>query len=249
MAAAFPVALTGWDGDALLRGAVRTCWIDSIRQGRFARVTRDIVRCSISQRRLPPVGFRTALKRLFGRTPTPHFPTWIDPDFERRLRLRDRFREHNRPQKESSPRDATRINLGLPLWTSLLDSYDPGWTGCALDARHPLVDMRVMTFAIALPTVPWCMAKELLRRCLADMPREIRERPKTPLRGDPVTATLKNKVGVSSECLLPEMELGRFVKPGSVLVPEPGVGVSDVWSALTPLSLNCWLKGRARSRS
>jgi asparagine synthase (glutamine-hydrolysing) len=50
--------------------------------------------------------------------------------------------------------------------------------------RFPLLDERVLNFALAIPPVPWCQRKELLRVTMRDaLPAEVLVRSKTPVRG------------------------------------------------------------------
>jgi hypothetical protein len=60
-------------------------------------------------------------------------------------------------------------------------------TRCPYEVRHPFFDVRLLTYVLAIPALPWCDNKELLRCTLTGLvPETIRLRPKTPLRGDPV---------------------------------------------------------------
>ena len=174
------------------------------------------------------------------------FPVWVNRESAEKARLRERWRHFSCPPREESSRAASRINLGLPLWTPLLDWHDASWTGCALEIRHPLIDVRVVILSLGLPAVPWCVGKELLRRCLRGLPQEIRSRPKAPLQGDPVIASLRKAGRIAFGFLPAERELHRYVETVSSLLAESGHREDDVWSALKPVSFNCWLRSKGR---
>ncbi len=245
MRSAFPTALTGWDGDAIMKGTVSLHWRQRIKEARWRELARDLTWYVTTQRRLPPVGLRTSIKRLLGVSPKPRFPGWLNRNFAERAGLSQRWSQFTWLRNETSPRGASRTNIGLPLWMPLLDSYDPGWTGCTLDVRHPLFDVRVVVFAISLPAVPWCVGKEILRRCLGGLPLEVLLRGKAPLQRDPVTSRLKTHHPNKS---LPEPELLQFVDENVIARPDASSDVELAWLSLRPISLNYWLKGRARRR-
>jgi asparagine synthase (glutamine-hydrolysing) len=73
---------------------------------------------------------------------------------------------------------------------------DPGMTGFPLEHRHPLLDLRLVRFALSLAPVPWCVDKHLFREAMRDaLPPVILRRPKEPLAGDPITAGLATMSG------------------------------------------------------
>jgi asparagine synthase (glutamine-hydrolysing) len=86
------------------------------------------------------------------------------------------------------PRHPTRplaheLLLG-PVWQSLLETFEPAYSGTALEARWPLLDTRVLEFALAIPPVPWCQRKEIVRVAFRDeLPAGVLRRPKTTLQG------------------------------------------------------------------
>ena len=239
-----PVHLTGYDGDALLLSSIRLYWKECIRDGRWVGLARDLLWYVATQRGLPPIGVRTGLANLRRRSLPPRFPEWFNEAFEKRARLAERFREANRREQESTSRSASRINLEFPLWGLVFDSFDPAWSHCAVDVRHPLLDLRLVSFARSLPAVPWCVGKEILRRCLRDFPTEVRSRPKTPLRADPVVAKLRKggRLGIESSALSPE--LGEFVNVRKVPLPSRDSDTASIYFGLRAMILKSWLEGR-----
>jgi asparagine synthase (glutamine-hydrolysing) len=80
--------------------------------------------------------------------------------------------------------------LSVPNWWWILESYDPGVTRLALEARHPLLDLRLVNFVLGIPPVPWCVDKHILREAMATvLPDAVVRRPKSPLAADPVLAS------------------------------------------------------------
>jgi asparagine synthase (glutamine-hydrolysing) len=56
-----------------------------------------------------------------------------------------------------------------------------------MEVRHPFLDLRVLRFLLAVPTVPWSRSKYLFREAMrGKLPDTVRRRPKTPLAGDPI---------------------------------------------------------------
>ena len=48
--------------------------------------------------------------------------------------------------------------------------------------RLPFLDLRLLAYLLALPPIPWCVRKQLLRVTMKDtLPEEICRRPKSPL--------------------------------------------------------------------
>jgi asparagine synthase (glutamine-hydrolysing) len=79
--------------------------------------------------------------------------------------------------------EAVRL-LADPVWQSVLEPAQRAYTGTALDMVWPLLDTRIIEFVFAIPPVPWCQKKELLRRAFKDeLTDSIVTRPKSPLRG------------------------------------------------------------------
>ena len=66
-----------------------------------------------------------------------------------------------------------------------LETEDAGWQRVNLENRAPMLDVRMLTFLLRLPPVPWCMKKELCRRAMKGaLPQSVLSRPKTPFPGD-----------------------------------------------------------------
>jgi len=129
-----------------------------------------------------------------------------------------------------------------PMWPNLFEGYDAGVTGVPLEVRHPFFDLRLVDFLLALPALPWCSDKELLREAARGiLPDAVRLRRKSPLLADPLVALLKRPESACVDSFEAVPELDRYVEQR--LIPKV-FGEKDPWSAwihLRPLSLNSWL--------
>jgi asparagine synthase (glutamine-hydrolysing) len=117
------------------------------------------------------------------------YPQWLNPDFARSLDLEQRWAQFsNKPNPVmDSPRSAAYHKVNSIVFASLLETYDPGYTGVPVEVRLPFLDLRLVNYLLALPPTPWCTHKTLLRVATTQsLPATIRQRPKTPLAGDPL---------------------------------------------------------------
>ena len=115
-----------------------------------------------------------------GRRP-PSFPEWLNPEFCNRAGLRERWETFNIAYETSTPRGRPFWDYATPYVAQLFDVFDAGWTGVPVEFRHPLMDVRLVTFLLNLPAVPWCVQKELFRqlRLKSRVPPAVYRRPKT----------------------------------------------------------------------
>jgi asparagine synthase (glutamine-hydrolysing) len=155
------------------------------------RLVADVCRHIVLHRRVPllPSVLRMWRARRRRGYWTPAFPSWLAPDFESRLRLRERWEQHTHGSHKSSVhpvRPVSYTGLNNPLWEPLFRAFDAEATGTAFEVRHPFLDLRVLRFCLALPAVPWCRRKLVLRHAMRDrLPLPVLRRDKTPLSSDP----------------------------------------------------------------
>ena len=139
--------------------------------GRAARYT-------VSHRHHPHLGlwWRQRLSRL-GRANAPSVPPWIRPDVLARTGPQD-----DAPLEPHPSRPETHAALCGSVWQQLHESSDAIHSGAPLESRWPLLDSRLLEFVLAIPPIPWCQRKELIRRAFREkLPSAIINRPKTPL--------------------------------------------------------------------
>jgi asparagine synthase (glutamine-hydrolysing) len=207
-------------------------------------------RC-LARGRLPKVGFRARLRRWLGKTWTSPYPTWLNKDFEAALGLRARWQEVNARVPHVHPRRPEAYEaLTASFWPLVVfEANDPGVTRCPFEVRHPYFDVRLLTYVLAIPALPWSDNKELHRCALAGLvPETIRLRPKTLLRGNPVGARISRDDCGWLDRFESCPELDRFVDRQRL--PRLA-GETDAGRFLLntrPYSLNNWLRQVAGSR-
>lgn len=112
-------------------------------------------------------------------------PAWLNPNFEARLRLRERMVELQREvfsPHPVRPKSYASFAADFPMCGGGNDGYG----GTALEELHPLGDLRLVRFLLAVPAIPWCREKYLVRTALKGiLPEAVRLRPKAPLAGFP----------------------------------------------------------------
>ncbi|MGH9256160.1 MAG: asparagine synthase-related protein [Vicinamibacterales bacterium] len=100
-------------------------------------------------------------------------------------------------------RSATSLTLGGPRRSR---ATIRGATQQPVELRYPFFDVRLLSLAVTLPSYPWCVNKEILRRVMRGrLPEPVRVRPKAPLAaGAPATHgrwTLGQAVDAIEACL------------------------------------------------
>jgi asparagine synthase (glutamine-hydrolysing) len=249
------VALSGDGGDPALCSSPVSHFVDLLRAGRPATMITELVRCLAHGQR-PPLGIRTALKRLRGSGPwRPPYPPWVSQEFAARVHLRSRWEELIRgPALRDSHRPRAYRELQSPFWPYVFETYDPGFTLCPLACRHPFFDVRLLTYLLAVPPMPWFLEKKLLRDAMRGWtPEPVRRRPKTPLIADPVRALLRQPRAQWINNFDGTPELVQYVDvkkiPKIAGVPQQVDLYGSDWPLVTrPLCLNYWLAHGTSSR-
>lgn len=243
------VALNGQGGDEVLWGEYA---LDEARRTNPVRVARGVVGAWRATGRRPALGLRLALARLFGRAPAPWpaTPRWLNTQWIRAMQIPERFQafaDRNRVQP-SLPRAAARQRLAAPIWTTYLESHDPGITGVGLETRWPFLDERVVRFALRLRPFPWCVYKHLSRRALQGLlPSEIVRRPKTVVTADPLVSYIEShpdwfrSMQPISGALSAYVDLERWYADCADASRRASDAVLEVWALARVVGLNYWL--------
>ncbi len=112
-------------------------------------------------------------------------PPWLNPEFEARLRLTERWTASKREALSPNPirpKSYASFTGDFPI----CGGGNDGYARAEIDERHPLGDLRLVRFLLAVPAIPWCREKYLIRKALAGiLPEGVRRRPKAPLAGFP----------------------------------------------------------------
>jgi asparagine synthase (glutamine-hydrolysing) len=244
------VALTGFGGDPTLSCLLSAHFSTLLKKRQIRRALGDALRYLAAQGRLSRLYMRTRLRRWFASNKgSSWYPGWLNQDLEKRFGLRERWRAL---ASVPVPRDAIRPTayeaLVDPMWPAVFEGYDCGVTGVPLEIRHPFFDLRLVDFLMALPALPWCSDKELLREAARGvLPDAVRLRRKSPLLADPLVALLRRPESAWVDSFEAVPELNRFVERKRI--PKV-LGEKDGWTAwvhLRPISLNFWLRSEGAS--
>ena len=163
--------------------------------------------------------------------------------------MRERWRTVNQtPAPAIAVRpEAHRVTFA-PFWPDLFEAHDASVTRVPVEVRHPFFDLRLMNFLLALPRLPWCCDKQLLREAARGvLPDAVRLRRKAPLRAQPLLKLLDQPEAAWVDRFQPAPELEPYVIRNHI--PEV-YGKTDTWTIwvhLRPLSLNYWLRGLSPS--
>ena len=165
------VHLRGEDGDRLLKPA--TLRVEARRFGTALTAWRAL-HFAATHGRLPYTGFGVR-NRLSGmRAPAPVQSSLLRAD------AIARFGVPVEPTPPLTARPMVSDGLLSPVWQEMVENEMPGVVGQPIDSRWPLLDVRLLTFVLSIPTIPWCQQKEIVRRAFAaELPPAIVRRPKT----------------------------------------------------------------------
>jgi asparagine synthase (glutamine-hydrolysing) len=145
---------------------------------------------------LPPFQVRRRLKSWLGIAEPPRtaaLPGWINETFAAEFDLlasSRRFKTALAPLHPTRPEAYEQLDT--PWWSCIFEQYDAGWVPCPIEVRHPFFDIRLIEYLLAIPPVPWCMDKGILRSATRNLlPEAVRRRPKSYVQGDPVSVRLQ----------------------------------------------------------
>lgn len=241
------VALTGFGADPALACLLFAYFLDLLKKRQFGQAIAGAIRYLLAERRFSRLYLRTRWNRWFvSKRQSPFYPEWLNPFLEQTFDLRERWESF---QRASIPNAAVRPvayeAMLDPSWPSLFEACDAGVSSVSLEVRHPFFDLRLVHFLLALPALPWCSDKELLREAARGiLPDTVRLRRKSPLLADPLIAQLQQPESAWVDAFEGVPELAQYVERG--LIPKV-FGEKDAWTAwinLRPLSLNSWLRSK-----
>jgi asparagine synthase (glutamine-hydrolysing) len=250
VAASSRVVLTGDGADPGLSGRISVHFRQLFARKEFSRALGDAARYFTVEGRLSRLYLRTRWRLLMAPMSQNSlmYPGWLEEGLEKRLGLRDRWEFLGQPKATiAAVRPEAHHAIVDSTWPNMFEEFDSGLTGIPVEARFPFFDLRLASFLLAMPRLPWCCDKQLLREAgRGVLPEAIRLRPKSPLRSDPLTAHLRRPEASWVDHFEPVSELGRYVVRSRIPVVH---GESNSWTAwihLRPLSLNFWLRRRAQ---
>jgi asparagine synthase (glutamine-hydrolysing) len=245
------IALTGFGADPALSCRISVHFRDLLRRRQFGRAIANATGYLATEGRLSRLYVRTRWRLFLNRKhERSSFPSWLNDEFAARLTLSDRWAQVERSAETNAA--AVRLvayqNFGAPFWPQLFEWHDTASTRAPVEVYHPFFDLRLLNFLLALPALPWCSDKQLLRESARGvLPDAVRLRRKSPLLADPLVALL----GRQDSAWVDEFELtaalGKYVAHDRVL---PVCSENDPWTAwinLRPHTLNFWLRSQAAS--
>ena len=197
----------------------------------------------------PPLGLGLAAKWRRWRTPQSipdYYPQWLNPSFAQKLQLRERWQYINntKPEPIHPFRSQAYRDLISPVWSPFLEGYDAGFSGVPVEVRFPFLDLRLLNYLLAIPPLPWCVDKQLMRIAMASqLPDKVRLRPKTPVAGNPILARLAQGQNPWENLGL-HAEINSYVNTSVIrqAVENSNLDSWQAWSLMRPVSLAYWLK-------
>jgi asparagine synthase (glutamine-hydrolysing) len=246
------VALCGEGSDNLLHFQMLPYAKHMLRTQDFRGLLREIPRYLWLRPSVWP-GIRRRLKGTVGKDPkAPLFPRWLDPDFARRLDLKDRWKEWSElPAYQPHPiRPKAQASLSIPHWANMFEQESPGVTHCLVETRYPFLDLRIVNYLLALPPFPFCFEKSLLRDAMAGrLPESCRLRAKTTPSFDLLGQCLQQ--GKASE-LLDQVQwsadMNGYIIHSALEAQRLEGHPEQIALDVRPLCLNFWLQSSRRVR-
>ena len=187
-------------------------------------------------------GWRQTLRRHAGSsgdTASPGLlPEWLAPDFVDRLRLAERVRDLDYGGDDSHPWHPRAIaSVTSPLGLAHFGDYDFQESLSPLLWRSPFLDLRVLTFMLSVPPIPWGWKKQLVREAMKGrLPGPVLQRPKTPLPVNPQVEILRRH-GLPP--LLAQDRLQAYVE--AKRLPEITAAPGDLQQSINVYVLDHWL--------
>lgn len=239
-----PVMFYGEGPDNALRYEWNSHTRELLKRRRYSRLVGDIVNDTIAHRRIPTP--RGLTKPLPARRHPSAYPTWLDPDFERRSDLTSRWAENLSPDSNPHPfRPSSHWSLKQRLWQSFFESFDVGETQALLEVRHPLADVRLIKYLLSVPALPWARNKHLIRVAMRGrLPDRVIARPKAWLVRQ---LWVERVIALGRPKFQPVAGIGAYVD-----LPRFGAGketVGTFWMDFRVPSLNYWLANRQDNES
>jgi len=242
------VVLSGDGGDDVLTGQGWPYLVQLWRKGDWSEIARKFGGYFWNHRRFPPVrwGFRTRLRRLWKtKDPFTGYPGWLNEEFAVRRNLKERWLEEKNREigKEHPFHPQPYASLHDGYWAEILEAEDAGWTRMRLETRAPLLDIRILTFLLRLPPVPWCVDKEICRKAMKNaLPRVVVDRPKSPMQKDPLEVCAERREWIAGLPKEAPESLKKFVNWGKWCETFSHPKGSLNWLILRPVCLLYWLK-------
>lgn len=245
------IILTGEGGDPALYTS-HDYFFTLLARGRVLRFLREGASYLLTRRKRPPLLLRSQIKLALGIPfPAPRYPEWIDPDFERRHQLRDRWQEiYTPPKAKLHPfRSSAKRVLESASWSRTFEASDAGVTGIPLEWCSPYFDVRLIDFLFRIPPMPHFADKDIVRQSMKGLiPKAVLERPKSPLPLDPSAISLRALLQKHPNVLNSTRSFARFVDGSRLDAALRNSRGADYWSMQQgfAIGLSIWLTEKTR---
>ncbi|MFI5071645.1 MAG: asparagine synthetase B family protein [Terriglobales bacterium] len=218
-----------------------------LREKRADRVFLDFAE-HVWKRFQAPDGIRgpmRRLRRLFsGRTLGTPFPDWIQPELVARLDLKARWKSplDKLPWNVHPHHPKAYGSLFLPQWDFMFQHEGAGFTRQPLEVRYPFLDLRLVNYLLAIPSLPWFFRKYLLREVMhGRLPEAIRRRPKMPFQGEPLLAALQREQTKPLLKMPPARQVNHYINESRLPLLGRGMNADEAELKIRPACLNSWL--------
>ena len=209
-------------------------------RGSYRLLVRDVIRHIALHRRVPliptiprMIRVRAQGSRLDG------YPRWLNKEWEASLDLGTIWAERNSTPRVHPVRPYGYAGIHRTQWIAMFEEHDPATTRVPLEFRNPYFDIRLLRYCLAVPALPWCREKYLVRRSMGGvLPSKVLRRPKAPLDPDPWTEFLKRS---GFRPMTPAQNLHHYVIAERVPGGVPGT-LGTFEECFRPRRLNYWLK-------
>jgi asparagine synthase (glutamine-hydrolysing) len=242
------VVLSGDGGDEVV-SAPHRYFHKLLREGRYGRLLIEYYRDSVAR---PKYRLWDVWARCFIRIvqpqdgwspPIDEFPEWIDPDLVRRFDLHSHWKKFWQPQPTDVKTPPGHLALSSYLLPHALANDAASGQRVAVESRYPYLDLRVIQCVWSLPVIPFRYAKFVSRKAvLGTLPRQVVERPKKALAGDPCEAVMS--LVSRKRCLFDDLatEVSAYCVRGPMSNKPQSTGLE--WAPLRAFELASWLRHR-----
>ena len=168
-------------------------------------------------------------------------PRWMDDAFVKKMDVAARQRAASQNGQSRHPWHPLAIaSFKSAIWPPMLEQFDSAISRAPSEWRHPYLDLRVLTFLLSVPPIPWARRKLLIRKAMKGiLPEAVLSRDKTPLADDPVVKMLqKYPLRDVSLC----QRVREFVNEAKV--PSKPSSALEIHELIKVRALNFWLQNR-----
>ena len=170
------------------------------------------------------------------------YPDWLNEEFAARANCRERWERRQRVSSSPHPvRPLGYQGFSAVRWQPLFDDCDINAASGHAEIRHPFLDLRLLRYMLALPAMPWCRNKLIIRKSMRRaLPAEVLARKKAAVQ---VSPDFKRALASGLPRLDPSPDLLKYVNPSKT--PTAPQSSLELRAALRPLGLNYWLHNLA----